>query len=61
MFSGSTIVIKVELLGNPLDSFVTSARARSKAFATLRDVPKLLFWDKIGHASSVGFRFYSAI
>ena len=27
----------------------------------LRKVPKLLFWDKIGHAKSVGFWFYSAV
>ena len=37
------------------------SRARSKGFATLRKVPKLLFWEKIGYAKSVGFRFYSAI
>ena len=35
--------------------------ARSKGFATLRNVSKLPFFDKIGHAKSVGFRFYSAI
>ena len=35
--------------------------ARSKGFATLRNVPKLPFFDKIGHAKSVGFRFYSII
>ena len=35
--------------------------ARSKGFATLRNVWKLQFFDKIGHAKSVGFRFYSAI
>ena len=35
--------------------------ARSKEFATLRNVSKLQFFDKIGHAKSVGFRFYSAI
>ena len=36
--------------------------ARIKGFATLRNVPKLLFfWEKIGHAKSVGFWFYSAI
>ena len=35
--------------------------ARSKGFATLRNVSKLTFFDKIGHAKSVGFRFYSAI
>ena len=34
---------------------------RSKEFATLRNVSKLPFFDKIGHAKSVGFRFYSAI
>ena len=31
--------------------------ARSKGFATLRNVSKLQFFDKIGHAKSVGFRF----
>ena len=35
--------------------------ARSKGFATLRNVSKLPFFDKIGHAKSAGFRFYSAI
>ena len=35
--------------------------ARSKGFATLRNVSKLTFFDKIGHAKSVGFRFYSGI
>ena len=35
--------------------------ARSKGFVTLRNVSKLPFFDKIGHAKSVGFRFYSAI
>ena len=35
--------------------------ARSKGFATLRNVSKLPFFDKIGHAKSVGFRLYSAI
>ena len=35
--------------------------ARSKGFATLRKVSKLHFFDKIGQAKSVGFRFYSAI
>ena len=33
----------------------------SKRFATRRNVWKLTFFDKIGHAKSVGFRFYSAI
>ena len=35
--------------------------ARSKGFATLRNVSKLQFFDKIGHAKSVDFRLYSAI
>ena len=35
--------------------------ARSKGFATFRNVSKLPFFDKIGQAKSVGFRFYSAI
>ena len=35
--------------------------ARSKGFATLRNVSKLQFFDKIGQTKSVGFRFYSAI
>ena len=35
--------------------------ARSKGFAMLRNVSKLPFFDKIGQAKSVGFRFYSAI
>ena len=34
---------------------------RSKGFATLRNVSKLTFFDKIGHAKSVGFRFCWAI
>ena len=34
---------------------------RSKGFATLRNISKLPFFDKIGPAKSVGFRFYSAI
>ena len=35
--------------------------ARSKGFAALRNVSKLTFLDKIEHAKTVGFRFYSAI
>ena len=34
---------------------------RSKWFMTLRNVSKFTFFDKIGHAKSVGFWFYSAI
>ena len=37
-------------------AIVTSAE-RSKGFATLRNVSKLTFFDKIGHVKSVGFRF----
>ena len=39
----------------------TSAEREVKVLATLRNVSKLQFFDKIGHAKSVGFRFYSAI
>ena len=35
--------------------------ARSKGFAKLGNVSKLTFFDKIGHAKSLGFRFYLAI
>ena len=35
--------------------------ARSKGFAMLRNVSKLPFFDKIGRAKSVGFRFYLVI
>ena len=35
--------------------------AQSKGLAMLRNVSKLQFFDKIGHAKSVGFRFYSPI
>ena len=31
--------------------------ARNRGFATLRNVSKLPFFDKIGHAKSVGFGF----
>ena len=34
--------------------------ARSKGFATLRNVSKLTFFDKIGHTKAVGFRYYPA-
>ena len=33
--------------------------ARSKGIATLRNVPKLLFWDRIGQAKSADFGFNS--
>ena len=55
---------KISLEGPPLFSSDVKlnyfGRARSKGFATLRNVSKLQFFDKIGHAKSVGFRFYSA-
>ena len=35
--------------------------APSKGFATLRNVLKCPFWDKIGHPESIGFQFYSVI
>ena len=35
--------------------------ARSKGFATLRNVSKLQFFDKIGHAKSVGFRLFDEV
>ena len=35
--------------------------ARSKGFARLRNVSKLTFFGKVGHAKSVGFWFYSGI
>ena len=34
--------------------------ARSKGFATLRNVSKLQFFAKIGHAKSVGFQIYES-
>ena len=34
--------------------------AQSKGLATRRNVSKLTFLNKIGHAQSVGFRFYLA-
>ena len=34
---------------------------RSKRFATLRNVSKLPFFEEVGQAKSVGFRFYSGI
>ena len=41
--------------------FYYFGEARSKGFATLWNVSKLQFLDKIGQAKSVGFRLYSAI
>ena len=49
------------ILAKPFSNDNYFGGARSKGFATLRNVSKLTFFDKIGHAKSVGFRFYSAI
>ena len=49
------------LLFSTLAIFYYFGGARSKGFATLRDVSKLQFFDKIGQAKSVGLRPYSAI
>ena len=35
--------------------------ARNKRVCDAQKFIKVYFWDKIGHAKSVGFRFYSAI
>ena len=51
------ILVKIHL-SLPTDFF---GGARSKGFEMLRNVSKLPFFDKIGQAKSVGFRFYSAI
>ena len=50
-----------QLPSNYIPSVFYFGGARSKGFVTLRNVSKLPFFDKIGHAKSVGFRFYSAI
>ena len=36
---------------------ITWLKAHSKGFAMLRNVPKLPFLHKIGHAKSVSFQF----
>ena len=51
-------IAKQSVIGSLLYYF---GGARSKGFATPRNVSKLQFFDKIGQAKSVGFRFYSAI
>ena len=45
----------------PADGNYYFGGARSKGFATLRNVSKLQFFDKIRQAKSVGFRLCSAI
>ena len=40
---------------------ITLAERKVKDSRCSGKVPKLLFGDKIGHAKSVGFRFYSAV
>ena len=52
---------EINLVAKIMQSAYYFGGARSKGFATLRNVSKLQFFDKIGHAKSVGFRFYSAI
>ena len=42
-------------------SFEIVTSAEREVFATLRNVSKLNFFSKIGHAKFVGFRFYSGI
>ena len=64
--AGSVLRLGQDLFSKPNTvadfSLFYFGRARSKGFATtLRNVSKLHLWDKIGHAKSVGFRFYSAI
>ena len=44
-----------------VDTFYYFGGAQSKGFATLRNVSKLPFFAKIGHAKWVGCRFYSGI
>ena len=46
-----------QLTGNHIPSVFYFGGARSKGFAPLRNVSKLPFFDKIGHAKSVGFGF----
>ena len=58
---GPGIHTKTRPLDNSKIAFYYFGGARSKGFATLRNVSKLQFFDKIGQAKSVGFRFYSAI
>ena len=53
------VVISLSLLGTRDSSYFGGVQ--SKGFATLRNVSKLPFFDKIGQAKSVGFQFYSAI
>ena len=54
-------VYKSESLGLDIGYHYYFGGVGSKGFATLRNVSKLQFFAKIGHAKSVGFRFYSAI
>ena len=54
-FAGGLVGVDKNLLQRV--SLITSARHPT----TLRNVSKLPFFDKIGQAKSVDFRFYSAI
>ena len=53
--------IRLIEFNKPPSFFFYFGRAWSKGFVTLSNVSKLTFFDKIGPAKSVGFRFYSAI
>ena len=55
------VFVEYITIARPNRPFYYFGGARSKGFATLRNVSKLQFFDKIGHAKFVGFRFYSAI
>ena len=55
-----TVLLQVRQMYSSTTSYYFGG-ARSKGFATLRNVSKLQFFDKVGHAKSVGFRFHSAI
>ena len=46
---------------NLINKYIYFGGGPSKGFATHRNVSKLTFFGKIGHAKSVGFRFYSGI
>ena len=60
-FVASTEKHNLSFFNMPVEVACYVGGARSKGFATLRNVSKLQFFDKIGYAKAVGFRFYSAI
>ena len=61
-FGGKSFRVRISsnLLAHS-STLINFGGARSKGFATLRNLSNLTFFDKIGLAKSVGFRFYSAI